>query len=232
MPRIIYQEFRDQFENTKYPFEDTATLSGDSITLPETLFLDGTFYMTEPYLSEIQVSDTQIRLTVTDDDLHATSLLEDSDMLYFYTDTKKLAGCLVSDKNRLSWLRSLPIGTYTFYRDATSFAVRCRMPVNTMGVASIGVRDNSLTGDVWLVGADGVFLRYVDDKVRFDVLGEVLYKRKACTTAIQTPRYVQTINGMPPDIYGGFRITSTITGNRPSLRTSTDGKAIEIKRLA
>ena len=69
-----------------------------------------------------------------------------------------------------------------------------------------------LTGDIWLVGDRGVFLRReAPNTIRVDVIGVPLYKRLLCEPygSFPTKKFLKTINGCPPDEYGNFTITAT-----------------------
>lgn len=241
MPRVIYQEYRDEFENTRYPFMDNATLtdSRQTITIPNELFLDAGFCFPDgfPYLSLIDVQPSQIILTVTSGTVEASCTIPTDDIpdvLYFRNAQQKNFGCIVSEKNRLSWLATLDTGTYEFYPEATSFAIRCNLQSQVLGVSSIGTGDKALSGDVWLVGMDGVYLKKVDEHtISINALGEVLYKRKACNDSEKfiTPRYLKTINGMGPDVYGNIFI-SLAPGNKATrVRLETTANGIEVKRI-
>lgn len=240
MPRVVFEEFRDQYENTRYPFMDTATLvdSTGELTLPENLFLDAGFCFPSgfPYLSSVVINNTAAIFTITSDSYTAECRMpfdELPDVLRFTTERGRNIGCIVSDKARLAWFATLEPGSYTFYPEQTSFATRCNLGSGALGVSSLGVEDKALTGDVWLVGSDGVFLRYVDGKVEIDILGEVLYKRKACSdpASFETPRYLKTINGIGPDEYGNIQLSFSTEDRKNTIRFITKESGIEIKRI-
>ncbi|NDE17728.1 hypothetical protein EBZ80_22650, partial [bacterium] len=70
-----------------------------------------------------------------------------------------------------------------------------------------------LTGDVWLVGDQGVVLRQDGPGViRVDIVGVPLFKRFLCEPQSEdfpTKRYIKTINGCGPDEFGNFTFTAT-----------------------
>ena len=69
-----------------------------------------------------------------------------------------------------------------------------------------------MPGDIWLVGDQGVFLRWeAPNTIRVDVIGVPLYKRFLCEPNgnFPTKKFLKTINGCPADEYGNFTITAT-----------------------
>jgi hypothetical protein len=80
------------------------------------------------------------------------------------------------------------------------------MPSN--GVSSFKDElNNTVSGEVWLVGENGVVVRTEGKNIRVDVVGDPLFKRKVDNSFV-TPRFIKTINGIPPDEYGDFKIVS------------------------
>lgn len=240
MPRVLFEEFRDQYENTRYPFMDTALMtdSNEGITIPDNIFLDAGFCFPEgfPYLSSIEVNNTSALFTITSgSDTAECRMGFDSipNILRFRTSRGKYIGCMVSEKGRLAWFAALPVGTYLFYPEHTSFATRCNIRSGALGVASLGVDETSLIGDVWLVGGNGVFLRNVDGKIEIDILGEVLYKRKKCNDpdSFETPKYLKSINGVFPDEHGNIQVGFYTEDRKSTIRFITRESGIEIKRI-
>ena len=236
MPRVVFSEYRDQYENTKYPFADTSTLTYGGITIPDNLFLDAGFYFQEgfPYLSSVVIDENVITLTVTCDSESASctfSLVDMPDVLRFYNDKNRCLGCIVSDSQRLAWFSSLSQGKHRFYPESTTFALRCNIQSRVLGVATLGTEKEPLYGDVWVVGDDGVYVRKVGNSVRIDVMGEVLYKRKHCVEGFETPNYLRTINGMGPDAYGNVSIQLRNDGDITDLRLTTTKEGIVLERI-
>lgn len=141
-------------------------------------------------------------------------------------------GCIVSESARLNWFASLEEGSWTFYPESASFSLRCNIPCKVLGVSSIGTEDTSLYGDVWLAGADGVYLRSMGEgKIRIDILGEVLHRRAQCSDPrnYETPVYLKTLNTIPPDVYGNLTVGLRTHHNRVRFITTPDG--LEVKRV-
>lgn len=241
MGRTIFPEYRDQYECTKYPFEDTATLrdSEGVMTIPNNIFLDAGFCFPSdfPYLSQVQIGSSDILLKVTaGDEVAECKILLDEmpDVLYFKNKKNQTVGCIVSEKARLSWFVTQPVGTYIFYESATSFAVRCNTPVANEGLLSVSTLNDTFTDKVLLVGGPGVFLEYVDgtNAIRVHILGEVLYKRAQCSGSFTTPNCLRTINGMESDQYGNIMIGMTDPGDVSQIRLNTTADGITIKKIA
>ncbi len=121
------------------------------------------------------------------------------------------AGVLVSDVTRLAVFQTWPLGAHRFQPAATEFCASCVIPMPQVGVQGFLTDDGTLfTGDVWIVGEDGVVVRQDGDGVvRFDVVGDPLFRRRLCQPVqlFATPRFIKTVNGMKPDERGDFKIT-------------------------
>jgi hypothetical protein len=90
-----------------------------------------------------------------------------------------------------------------------------------------------LTGDIWLVGDQGVVLRQDGPSViRVDIVGVPLFRRFLCEPQSEdfpTKRYLKTINGCGPDEFGNFTFTATNQAVADSvLRVYADGETIVI----
>ena len=70
-----------------------------------------------------------------------------------------------------------------------------------------------MTGDIWLVGDQGVVLRRENiNTIRIDIIGVPLFKRFLCepqASNFPAKRYLKTINGCGPDEFGNFTFTAT-----------------------
>ena len=118
----------------------------------------------------------------------------------------------------------VPMSEYEFTYKATSFVPRCITQLNDMGITSIGTESEALEGDIWLVGKQGIILRYVDDAIRVDIVGEPLFKFE--DENFDPPTFVQTINGMESDEYGNFKITVLDPKDILRVENSADGITI------
>lgn len=244
MPEQRFQEFYDEYAATKYPFLDICQLRADTgQSLDTDLFLDAALYpvgntltlhiatiTVQSRLVVIAIADSRkvIVATASFDPFGAVSELAVADMY------GRPAGVIVSDAARLSRFSSWVEGTHTFATNAAIFVPSCVIPIPAGGVRGIGTSQGDvLTDSVVLVGGPGVVLRDVGDAgIRIDIIGDPLYRRRLCevASAFNTPLFVQTINGCPPDQNGNISITvGSHLADKTILRLNqaTDGLIIE-----
>ncbi len=221
MSRVLFPEWRDQQGPTRYPFADGASLTALSGTaLEPDLFADAALYpaggLERQYLSRIVVGTRQVTLSVGDGRVTERASvrfdpLDPPDLLELNDGHDRPAGVLVSEAARLAVFQTWPSGEHRFRPEATEFVASCVVPVPQTGLLGFETEDGTLfTGDVWLVGEDGVVLRFVDGALRIDVVGDPLFRRRLCSplNLFPTPRFVRTINGMRPNELGEFQIVS------------------------
>lgn len=228
--RILFPEFINQFEPTKYPFVDDATLtSTEGQAIDKDLFLDASLYPIGAtgyiYISEILVQPRNVRITIADqtrvaratgnfDPLFAPSIVT------FQDSNDRPAGILLSDTLKLSRFTAWRLASHTFNAVATTFVPSCVIPTPEVGVRGIVTeRGDVFTGDFVIVGDNGVVVREESSGcIRIDIVGNPLFRRKLCVPAelFTTPRFVKTINGCGPDKYGNYNIT---VGNELSEKT-------------
>lgn len=219
--RILYPEYRDELEATRYPFADNATLrSRTGILLPPSLFLDASFYVPETtqscYLSSITVTTQTLEFTIgtPTNPVVATATADARnlpDHLTFYDEYGFAAGLIVSEAGRLGTLLAWPQDRHVFAPEATPFAASCVFPSPGVGVRSIALGEKRLVGDVWLVGGDGVAFRIdenpqVKPHIVINLVGDALFLRRrcACDPHATLPWTVRKINNMQPDEYGNI----------------------------
>lgn len=221
MTRLLFPEFRDELEPTKYPFADDASLAaaGGVVVVGSDTFLDASLYPVgggpRQYLSRVVAATREVTLYTADPtraDLSSVTFdpLDPPDDLYLEDAYGRPAGVLVSEANRLASFQAWPRGETRFLPGATEFCASCVVPVPDVGVRGVLLDDGTLlTGDVWLVGEDGVVLRTEGGEIRVDVVGDPLFRRRLCqpTNLFTTPRFVKTVNGVPPDARGEFQLT-------------------------
>ena len=231
MSRVVFPEFREQYKTTKYPFIDTATLVSGDLKFPKEIFCDASIYIpgaTPPvYISNLTITGTESTLTVSDysKKYTATGIINPTaKTIELYSPNNKQVGILVATTD-LTYFTNIPTGEYNFTYRATSFVPRCIIQLKDTGVTTIGVKDGeALEGNVWLCGKDGIILRYVDDAIRFDIVGEPLFKQEEPN--FRFPSFVQTINGFESDEYGNFNIT--VLDQEDILRINSDSEGITI----
>jgi hypothetical protein len=90
-----------------------------------------------------------------------------------------------------------PPSVVEFSPDATTFVAGSIVPQPTIGVEGISLDDDSvLSGDIWLVGEDGVVLKHNNNDVRVHVVGDRLFARRSCEEeegAYRVPRPLRRI---------------------------------------
>lgn len=220
MPDVLFRDFRDENALSKYPFADTADLvSTDGFALAPDVFVDATLY---PIGGHAQLAITKIAIslqvvTITLGDPITTNLatavfsLQDLQEIIPFTDAYgRPAGILVADTVALAMLQSWPAGEHKFLRGTAEFVASCCVPQPAAGVRGILTdADELFTGDVYLIGEDGVVLREISEGViQVDVVGDPLFVRRTCdpVALFATPRFLKTLNNIPPDEYGNFSI--------------------------
>jgi len=168
------------------------------------------------------------------------------------------AGILVSEPARLALIQSWGNGLHSFEPGDTPFVASCCMPTPEIGVRGIVLEDGSLfAGPVWIMGDDGVALRYEEAElpatkcgesartvqvIRVDVVGDPLFQRRLCTDVdlFQTPNPVRKIQikerGNPvalcaPDENGNISIqmnNSEAVDTALRVRTTDEGLVFEV----
>lgn len=210
-------EFRAQFENTPYPFADSASLSNGSVFFGEHVFVDAAFYVIGAgqrlHISRVTIRNEQSRLVIGDErGPERASVSFDTvnppDSLRLTDTFGRPAGLLVSDAARLSTFQSWPLGTHVFTVAQTEFAARCCIPTPEVGLRGFLLDDGSvLTDDVWIIGEDGVVVRAeelevdvpgsaeteIQQVLRIDVVGDPLFRRRLCGNVFVTPRFLRSL---------------------------------------
>ena len=230
MARVIFPEYREQFKSTKYPFADTATLTSvdEDFTLPQDVFCDASVYIpgavAPVYISELTISSSESSIIVMDysKKFTAKGIIEPlSDKIELFDPRNNQVGILVATTD-LSYFTSIPKGMYSFLSRGTALSPRCTIYLKDTGVTSVGVvGGEQLEGDVWICGRKGVIVRYVNDQVRIDIVGEPLFKRE--DPKFKPPTFVQTINDMPSNEFGNFNISPESPDDIIRVNTTANG---------
>ncbi len=223
--RTIFQEWRRQNEATRYPFADVSTLANaEGRVLVEGTFLDAALYPIGAgvglFLSSVVVTHTDVTLLLsTSAGVAATGnfkLISPPDVIDLFDAYGRPAGVLVSESRRLGLFQAWGVGTHEFTAAQTEFAATCVFPTPEVGVRGIRLETGeTFTGDVWLVGDDGVVLRMERleipvsgtnetrrvNAIRVDVVGDPLFRRRLCMPRelFSTPSFVKAIRFKSPD---------------------------------
>lgn len=224
--RILYPQFRDEQEDSRYPFADSATLVSreSQLAISRAMFIDASFYVINAqdglYLSQVVVTSDAVTIWVGDaaQKLRAKAAYPTNNpplngVLEFTDEYGRPAGMLLAQRLNLFELSSWPAGTHTFVATATPFVASTVIPAKEPGVRGILTETGDLlVGDLWLIGDQGVQLR-VDGPgvIRIDIIGEPLFLRALCEAQnkFSPRRFIKTINGCPPDEYGNFILTAS-----------------------
>ena len=239
--QTIFPEWRKQNETTKYPFSDQASLVNvDGRRIIAGTFLDAALYPTGLtaglYLSQVTITHQTATLTlgVPGSPAIATgsfNLVSQASDVVFTDASGRPAGLLISEPQRLAVFQTWGVGSYEFQPEESEFAATVCFPTPERGVRGILLDDGSLlTGDVWLIGSDGVVLRTSHETlpasrgkpartvpvIRVDVVGDPLFRRRLCqpTNLFTTPRFIKTIRivgpnqtfDCTPDVFGDLKI--------------------------
>ena len=138
----------------------------------------------------------------------------------------------------MSVFQSWSVGEHLFEPDQTGFVAACCMPTPEVGVRGVLLDDGSvLTGDVYLVGDNGVILscdsvvappkcgtpETVQYTVRVDVVGDPLWRRKECSPGFfDTPRFLKQVT-----FQRGATSVTCGPGNYGDLKLVVGNKAAE-----
>ena len=218
--RVQHPEFREELDTTNYPFADTATLTNGSQTLLQGTFIDARFYPigggVVMRLSKAVVTHEDVTLylgdDLTDELASATfDLVTPPDNLEFVDAFGRPAGIVVSTSLRLGVFQTWGTGTHVLNVEQSAFAASVCVPTPQIGVRGVLLDDGSvLSGDVWIVGDDGVVVRHETVQVpasacggepatlqviRVDIVGDPLFRRRLCFSSdlFDTPRFIKTI---------------------------------------
>ena len=222
--RTIVPEWRDEQAQSRYPFTDASTLvSTTGVFIDKDFFLDAVVYVLNGsaplYLAAVTFEGQAITVSITDSG--GTTIItgqinpyETNTSIPLYDLNGRSAGVLVSDEDRLKRFQSWPAGTQSFGTNA-EFVASVIVPFPEKHLSGFILPDGSIvSGDVWFFGENGVLIRQDDDgSIRFDLVGDPLFKRSLCditvngTQGFVTPNFLKTINGIPPDSNGNFLIS-------------------------
>lgn len=252
MSAILFPEFYDSLENTKYPFIQTATLSNGIVNFLEGTFLDAHIYAisgtSNYYISSVTV--TQDRLLIYLSDKKNQNFIYGEVSLPITENTVKLvdlygrsSGILISEPTRLSLMSAWGLGTYQFEAKHTEFCVTCQVPISDPGVTGFLLPSGDiLTGRVWFVGEDGVFLSNNNSEIQINVVGDPLFLQRLCDPEslfkpILPIRVIRVVNGNQSydcvaDATGNFNLQmndSAASDSALRIRTTPNGIVFNVE---
>lgn len=211
--------YRDENASSRYPFADGSTLvAEDGLAFDPSTFVDASVYPIgggpRCGITAIEVANRVVRVWVGDpsDTRRASGTFDPllpPDEVHLQDAHGRPAGVLLSDPTLLAASQAWPAGLHAFPTGSAEFVASCVIPTPEVGVRGFLTADGDLlTGDVWWVGERGVVVRKDGDAIRVDIVGDPLFARRLCFPLglFATPRFVRTINHIPPGPGGDFQI--------------------------
>lgn len=232
-------EWRDEMADSRYPFEDDSKLvSADgAVTIPNDFLLDASVCASfdEVGLYSVTVPvDRSDPLVVTfappAADRFASATLAAGAALADLYENESAVGVLVLADDWSYTAAGWAPGTHRFDHRKNRLVPAVVRTGPTVGVEGLVVDGETVSGEVWLVADDGLVLSPDGDgRVRLDVIGDPLFRRRKCEPddAFVTPLFARTINGQPPDAFGGFTVTA-LPGSPLRVYTSGDELRVEM----
>lgn len=222
--RILVPEWRDENKDSRYPFSDASTLEGTGgILLDKDLFLDAIIYAIGGegpfYLRSMQNNSGIVTVTInnatnTSEIIGTVDPLTNNKGVPLFDTNGRPSGLLVYDTERAVRLQGWSTNLIDFGETA-QFVASTVIPLPDNHLSGFILPDGTVvTGEVWLFGENGIVVRQENDgAIRFDFVGDPLFKRKLCDTGsetalFETPNFIKTINGIPADVYGNFLLTA------------------------
>lgn len=231
-------EWRSEMADSRYPFEDDSKLvSADgAVTLPNEFLLDasvcasfddvGLYSLTVP-------ADRAEPVTLTfappAADRFVSAVLAPGVELGDLYENESAVGVLVMAADWAYAASGWAPGVHRFDHRKNRLVPAVVHTGPTIGVEGLVVDGETVSGEVWLIADDGLVLRADGDgRVRVDVTGDPLFRRRKCEPdeAFVTPLFARTVNGYPPDAYGGFAVTA-LPGS--PLRVYTTGGELRVE---
>lgn len=233
------RQYREENQAPRYPFADQATLlTADGLAFGPDVLLDASLYPAGAgavlALTSVVVSPDARTVTLwVGDEANTQRASAAFDPIgppasLPVTDPQgRPAGLLVADPLVLTALAGWPAGTHTFPAGSADFVASCVIPTPEAGLRALVTPDGTVfSGDVWLVGQDGVVLSYSGGNIRVDVVGDPLFTRRACAPGglFTTPNFLRSLNNVGPDLYGNFNlIPAPATWGQTALRITPEG---------
>lgn len=225
-------DWRFEMAASRYPFTDSALLQSSStpkITVVNEMIVDASFYASFDPVGLYRIivqEDNTVQLVFSSESgaTTATATLVPGEDLVTVYEKDRVAGVLVLNEGWEQMAAAWPVGTHVFNQRRNQLVLGVIRTTTVRGLEALEHEGFSVDGEVWIIGENGVAVRPVSDsEIRVDVIGDPLFKRRRCepTDTFVTPRFVKTINGFPPNQYGGFTVNTTVSST--VLRISADG---------
>ena len=229
--QVLVQEWRDDNANIAFPFVDSAKLKTSlGVSLNNRAFLDAAIYppgyVGRVFLGQVVSSLSGVTYVLTNERgvVIASGALT-NDEIWFSDALGRNAGVLIVDPTELP--QNWPIGTHSFGTGAELVASVIELGADTAPTSLVLPDGTLITGDVWVVGDDGVVITQAGDgSTQVNMVGDPLFQRRLCDpefnslVSIATPFFTKTylqalaipVNGawveVAADQYGGFVISA------------------------
>lgn len=265
---VIFEQWREQTSNNNFPFAAPATLvNSEGKVIVEGSFVDAALYVIGGqaglFLSKVVITHQTVTFFVGDSldrerASGAIALVNTADDIYLSDRFNRPAGVLISTASRLNVFQAWGLGEHTFEPAESEFAATVCIPTPPLGVRGIMLESGEiLTGEIWLVGDDGVIVRTEgatlpadcgqDEEtmqtIRVDVVGDPLFRRRLCvpTDLFFTPRFIKSIHiidtneqdiTLTPDAFGNFLlVTNNDLAADTILRIVTQADGVTIRAV-
>lgn len=244
--RILFPEFRNENEFSRYPFADSASLLADSEQrIPVETFIDASIHPIggRERMGILSITIRPRLVTIVIGDIAGNNLcagsfdpLDPPTTIPLEDQYGRAAGILLSEPLRLAIFATWDIGVHTFSTGTAEFVASVTIPTPEIGVRGIMTEAGDLlTGDIWVVGDNGVVVREDGEGIiRVDIVGDPLFVRRLCAPSDQftTPRFIQTINECSPDENGNFVLTvGDHFAETTIIRIYPDGDGLKIEAV-
>jgi hypothetical protein len=180
-----------------YPLVDTVTRisnEDDTVHLPAGMFVDATVYAPgggeRQYISSLTLGGGLLRVAVGDLLQEICSgqldLSTNNTQIPLFDSYQRPCGMLIGNPDLAELVGGMPSGTWTFDVEATELVSSCVIPQPQRGVDGLlDVNGQFLSGDVWLVGGNGVVLEanVPNNAVVVNIVGDPLFVRRKCQQA-------------------------------------------------
>lgn len=263
---ILHPAWRDEFEATTYPFGDWATLTSNTgVFIPEGTFLDASIYPvgggSRLRLSKVVVEQQTITIYIGNDSKEelcsgVIEFLNPVDEIRLTDAYDRPAGLLVSEEERLAIFQTWPTSIHKFTFAQAGLCPFVCVPIVEDHLLGFELDDGSIvSGDVWLVGGDGVILTYEENenarddcdvqnavdpleaRIKVNIVGDPLFRQRLCSTGSITPKFLKqltfkvgcTSNVVAPNAHGRVRMsTGRPDGESTILRIHGSGGILNI----
>ncbi len=250
-------QWREEQRAGNYPFADGCSLlTTELLDVGSDTFVDAHLYPigadARLRITSIVVASDLVTIFVGTDAVPATCSgvfdpLAPPEIVRLLDTLGRPAGVLVADELSLSRFQSWDKKTHNFTSQAAEFVASVCCPAPEVGVRALATVDGDLlTGEVWIVGENGLVVREDPDEsipgatlLRIDIVGDPLFQRKLCNGVasnpggdvplFQTPHILRTINHQPAGQYGHYLLAvGRNVSLDPILRIQNDGDSLHV----